>query len=98
MTCQVHEEFLYLFGTTFASRLKVMLTKTLDKVNPGKNIYSLRLLLPLEMLLEFVDSLYLGGNEYFGGGNCGGGDETMKLPRQTFGKQLSMFVIWYTNM
>ena len=38
-----------LLGTTVASRLKVMLIEALDKVNPCKNMSSVRLLLPLEI-------------------------------------------------
>jgi hypothetical protein len=56
---QFPAEFLYMLGSTLAKQLEIILTKTLEKANPGKTMASVRVLLPLEILVEFVNDLLL---------------------------------------
>ena len=51
-------EFMYMLGSSLAQRLEGLLMKTLEKGNQNKPLPSVRLLLPLELLVEFVIPLW----------------------------------------
>ncbi|KAG7369580.1 est1 DNA/RNA binding domain containing protein [Nitzschia inconspicua] len=59
LATKIPSTFLFMLGTTFAKRMESVLVGISEKAHPGKSVPSVRLLLPLDILLEFVNSLGL---------------------------------------
>lgn len=55
-------EFLFLLGSTISERVQGLLSKTLEKASPSKPAPAIRLLLPLEILVEFVETAIESSN------------------------------------
>lgn len=50
------KEFLFRLGSTLSERVQTLLCKSLEKASPSKPAPAIRLLLPLEILVEFVEA------------------------------------------